>query len=143
MNAPRLLDAMGAFVYSHDVGGPSDRQIKKAGEAGVPSVGRTVGPAFTKRHKAPRRIETPSRAMLAAFLRVALERPPPTDSLRLFFLTFERHSTVDGVAKYRFRDSDVEPSGPYIMSMKMRGRHTAISCCGKRDSAALEDLGVC
>ena len=28
------------------VGGPSDRPIQEAGEAGVPSVGRTVGPTL-------------------------------------------------------------------------------------------------
>src|SRR5438046_8017336 len=52
-----MLDAMDAFVYSHEVAEPSDRQIKKAGEAGVPSVGRTVGPTFKKqirRAKEPR-----------------------------------------------------------------------------------------
>ena len=81
-----MLDAMGAFVYSDDVGEPSDRQIKKAGEAGVPSVGRTVGPAFTKRHEAPKRTETPLQSHACGVSSCGAEREPESggNAQRLF-----------------------------------------------------------
>ena len=52
-----------SLTASTGVGGPSDSPMREAGEAGVPSVGRTVGPTLARiSHRLPRETaETPRR----------------------------------------------------------------------------------
>src|SRR5919108_5538953 len=54
-----------------DVAGPADRPLHKAGEAGVPTVGRPVGPTVIKDTKAQRKFRISNfefRIFLCAFV---------------------------------------------------------------------------
>src|SRR5262245_33473351 len=65
------------------VGGPSDRQVKEAREAGVPSAGRTVGPTLKNGSSNQITFENVSRfyGQVLGVNRISLSIPPGITSL--------------------------------------------------------------